>query len=186
MAFRTAFHMVSSHQTRDLECFADSSSIPWNPPTIHCPDLIATAPQMSLLSLCAILSQQSHLFLVCVLLTCNDSRIGFHRTCQNLRNCQCKWLLVSLSAPGTSFGSCGFAEKFLFSMGRLVATALPNLVPPRHIDDCYAIHFLHRDFCDLWLSSHQKFPLWARLYQHVFCKFSSSSRHRNLGPSESA
>ena len=24
-------------------------------------------------------------------------------------------------------------------MGRIVATALPNLVPPRHIDDCYAI-----------------------------------------------
>ena len=33
-------------------------------------------------------------------------------------------------------------------------------------------------------------PLWARLYQHVFCKkpsyFLSSSRYRNLGPSESA
>ena len=41
-AFRTAFQMVSSDQTRDLECFADSSSIPWNPPTIHYPDLIAT------------------------------------------------------------------------------------------------------------------------------------------------
>ena len=39
--------MVSSQQTRDLECFADSSSIPWNPPTIHCQDLTATAPQMS-------------------------------------------------------------------------------------------------------------------------------------------
>ena len=31
MGFRTAFHVVSSHQTRDLECFADSSNIPWNP-----------------------------------------------------------------------------------------------------------------------------------------------------------
>ena len=36
-------------QTRDLECFADSSNIPWNPPTIFHPDLIATVPQMSLL-----------------------------------------------------------------------------------------------------------------------------------------
>ena len=36
-----------------LQYFADSSSIPWNPPTIHCPDLIATIPQMSILSLCA-------------------------------------------------------------------------------------------------------------------------------------
>ena len=25
-------------------------------------------------------------------------------------------------------------------MGRMVTTALPNLVPPRHIDDFYAIH----------------------------------------------
>ena len=30
------------------EYFADSSNIPWNPPTIHCPDLIATKLQMSL------------------------------------------------------------------------------------------------------------------------------------------
>ena len=29
--------MVISHQTRDLECFADWCSIPWNLPTIHCP-----------------------------------------------------------------------------------------------------------------------------------------------------
>ena len=42
--------MVSSHQTRDLEYFADSSYIPWNPPTIFHPDLIATTLQMPLLS----------------------------------------------------------------------------------------------------------------------------------------
>ena len=35
--------MVSSHQTRDLECFADSSSVPWNPPTIFHPDLIGNS-----------------------------------------------------------------------------------------------------------------------------------------------
>ena len=67
--------MVFSHQTRDPEYFADSSGIPWNPPTIHCPDLIATAPQVSLLSLFTLLFPQSHLFLICVALTCNDSRI---------------------------------------------------------------------------------------------------------------
>ena len=75
-------------------------------------------------------------------------------------------------------------------MGRTVTTELPNLVPPRHIDDCCAIHFLHWEFCDLQLSCHQNFPFWARLYQHVFCKkpslFSSSTRYRNLGPSENA
>ena len=87
---RTAFHMVSSHQTRDLENFTDSSKIPSNPPTIHCPDLIATIPQMSLLSLCALLFRQSNLFLICVVLTYNDSRIVLHRICQIPRNCQCK------------------------------------------------------------------------------------------------
>ena len=76
----------SSHQTRDLECFADSRSIPWNPPTILGPDLIATIPQMSLLSLCALLSQQSHSFLICVALTYNDSRLILHKLCQILRN----------------------------------------------------------------------------------------------------
>ena len=45
---KTASHNVSSHQTRDLECFADSSDIPWNPPTIFHPDLTATVPHMSL------------------------------------------------------------------------------------------------------------------------------------------
>ena len=34
---------------QDLECFADSSSTPWNPPTIFHPDLIATVQQKSLL-----------------------------------------------------------------------------------------------------------------------------------------
>ena len=30
-----------------------------------------------------------------------------------------------------------------FYMGRIVTAELPNLVPPRLIDDCFAIHFLH-------------------------------------------
>ena len=66
---------------------------------------------------------------------------------------------------------------------------LPSLVPPRHIDDCGVTHILHEELCDPQLSSRQNFPLWARLYQHVFCKkpslFLSSSRYRYLGPSES-
>ena len=84
---------------------------------------------------------------------------------------------------------CG-PEKFLFYTGRIVTTELPNLVPQQRIDDCCVIHFLHWELCDPRLSNHPNFPLWARLYQYVFCKklllFSSSSRCRNLGPSESA
>ena len=60
MVFRTASHMVSSHQTRDLECSADGCSIPWNLPIISHPDLIAAMQQTHLLLLCALLSQQSH------------------------------------------------------------------------------------------------------------------------------
>ena len=48
------------------------------------------------------------------------------------------------------------------------------------------IHFLHWECCDLQLSSHRNFPLWARLYQHVFCKKPSLFSSFNLGPSESA
>ena len=161
--------MVSSHQTKDPECFADSSDTPWNPPTIRYPDRTATIPQMSLLLPCEPLFQQSHVFLICVVLTYNDSRIIPHKTCQIPKSWQCKWLLVSSSASGTSLGSSGSPGKFLFCMGRIVTTALPNLVPPRHIDDCCEIHFLHWEFCDPQLSSHQNCPLWARLFQHVFC-----------------
>ena len=45
---RIAVRKVFSHQTRDLECFTDSSSTPWNPPIIFHPDLIATVQQKSL------------------------------------------------------------------------------------------------------------------------------------------
>ena len=65
MVSRIAFHVVSAQQTRDLQCFADSNSIPWNPPTIRYPDRTAIAPQMSLLSLCALLFRQSHFSDLC-------------------------------------------------------------------------------------------------------------------------
>ena len=127
-AFRTAFNMLSSHQTRDLECFADSSNTPWNPPTIHCPDRTAIAPQMSLLSLCARLSQQSHLFLNGEVLTYNDSMMNLHKLCHIPRNCQCRRLLVSSLAPRTSSGSSGTPGKILICTGMIVSTVLPSLV----------------------------------------------------------
>ena len=176
--------MVSSHQKRDLERLADRSNTPWIPIIIHGLDMTAIAPQMSLLSLWALLFQQDHLFPICAVLTYNDSRKDLHKLYRIPRNCQCKWLWDSSLAPGTSLGSSGSPGKFLFFKGRIVTTALPNLVAPRHTDDCYEIHFLHWEFCDPQLSSHQNFPLWARLYQHVFWKkpyFLSSSGYRNVG-----
>ena len=89
-AFRTAFRKVSSHQKVYPEYFADSSNIPWNPSTIRYPDRTAIAPHMSPLLHCEPLFQQSHLFLICVVLTYNDSRIIPRKTCQSPKNCQCK------------------------------------------------------------------------------------------------
>ena len=76
--------------------------------------VIATILQMSLLFFCALLSQQSHLFLICAVWRTNDSRKVLHKISLNSRDCQCKWLLVSSSAPRTFASSFPFPEKFLF------------------------------------------------------------------------
>ena len=157
MVFRTASYWVSSHQTRDLECFANSSNIPWNPPTIFHPDLIATILQTSCLLFCVPLFQQYHSFLICVALTYNDSRIDLHKICQILGNCQCKWLLVSSSTLRTFVSSFPFPGKFSFYKGKIVSTELPRLVPRQRIDDCFEIHILHKELCDLLLLNHQNF-----------------------------
>ena len=111
MVSQNVSRMVSSRQTRDLECFAERCSIPWNLPTNFHLDLIATIRQRCLLLLCALLFQQSHLFPICVVSTYNDSRKDLHRLCQIPGNCQCKCerigdcsvesliLLAALSAP---------------------------------------------------------------------------------------
>ena len=76
------FSIRSSHQTRDLERFADKCSIPWNLPTNLHPDLIATTRQRCLLLLCALLFLQPHLFLICVVSTYNDSKKDLHKLCR--------------------------------------------------------------------------------------------------------
>ena len=127
---RLSFGVFPS-ETRDLECFANSSSIPSNPPTIRYPDWTAIAPQMSLLSLCAMLFQQTHLFLICVALTCNDSRRDLNKLCQIQRNWQCKRLWVSSSALGTSQGSSwplDFLWTFCFSCVLCVRKPILNLI----------------------------------------------------------
>ena len=84
MVLQNVFRMESSHQTRDLDCFADRYCIPWNLPTNFHPDLIATIRHRCLPLLCALLSQQSHLFPICVESKYNDSRKIFTR----LAKCQ--------------------------------------------------------------------------------------------------
>ena len=87
----------------------------------------------------------------------NNSKIILRKTCQILRNCQCKGLLASLSAPGNSVGSSGFPEKFLLDKGKIVSIGWPNLVPQQRIDDYVMIHILHWGLCDPLLSNHQSF-----------------------------
>ena len=114
MVSQNVSRMKFSHQMRDLWGFADRCNIPWNLPTNFHSDLIATIQQTYLLSLCALLSQQSHKFPICAVLTYIDSRKGLHRICQIPRNCQCKWLWISTSAPRTFASSFLFLVKFWF------------------------------------------------------------------------
>ena len=44
-----------------------------------------------------------------------------------------------------------------------------NLVPRQRIGDCFEIHILHQELCDLLLSSHQEVLLEVWLRQCVFC-----------------
>ena len=64
---------------------------------------------------------------------------------------------------------------------------LPNLVPRQRIGDCFEIHILHRELCDLMLSSHHNFLLEVWLHQCVFCKEPllswTSCKYRSYGPS---
>ena len=117
MVAQNVFHRASSHQIRDLWHFADKYNIPWNLPTNFHSDLITTIQQRCLPLLCALLFQQSHLFLICVVLTYNDSRKDLHRLCQIPRNCQCKWLTAFYSAPRTFARSFMFPEKFFVLHG---------------------------------------------------------------------
>ena len=172
MVAQNVFHMGSSHQITDLECFTDRYSIPWNLPTIFHPDLIATIPQTYLLSLCALLSPQSHLFPICVVSTYNDSRKDLHKPCQIPRDCQSKWLYASYSAPRTFASSFRFPENFCFARIRLDPLGWPSIAPRLHIDDCFEIHNLHWELCDLLLSCHQNFGSLADLAISVFREMS--------------
>ena len=48
-----------------------------------------------------------------------------------------------LAGPRNFIGLFWVSWEVLFYTGRIVTTALPNLVPQQRIDDCYVIHFFH-------------------------------------------
>ena len=176
--------MESSHQTRDLECFADRKSIPWNLPTNFHPDLIATILQKCLLSLCALLFQQSHLFPICVVSTYNDSRKDLHRLCQIPRNCVNDfrfpiWLQEHLQAPLCFLRSWCFAQIRLDPLGGQVlqndciSTFVSRFTTfTENIVTCF--NQITNIFCMKYGSAN------ASSAQGI-CDFGSSDRSRNFG-----
>ena len=134
------------------------------------PSLIATILQAYLLSLCVLLFQQSHLFLICVVSTYHDSRINLHKPCQIPRNCQCKWRWASYSAPRTSFGSYGLHGSYCFTWVRLYP--LRSQVLYHHSVPRIVSRFT--SFTENFVIRNNKMtkngPLWARPYQCIFCK----------------
>ena len=89
-SIRAHFLLLSRIFHQSGKFLSASEHVPLNLPTNFHPDLNATILQMYLLSLCALLSQQSQLFPICVVSTHNDSRKDLHKLCQIPRNCQCR------------------------------------------------------------------------------------------------
>ena len=152
-------------------------SIPRNLPTNIQPDLIATVPQMYLISLCVLLSQQSH-FPICVVSTFNDSKKDLHMI-------QCKWLWASYLAPRHLQDPC-FVRSFLcMDTDPIRPIKRPSPATRLQIDDCFEIHNFHWELCDLLYSNHQKFS--ARYGSANAssargpCDFDPFSRSRNFG-----
>ena len=151
MVSQNVFHRTSSQQIKDVEYFADRCNILWNLPTKFHLDPIATILQRCILFLHALLFQQCHLFLICMVWTCNDSKKDLHKLCQVQRNCQCKWLSVSSRVPGTFASFSGFLVKFLFCTDMTGSIGWPSPAPRLLIDDCFEIHNFHWDLvicCD--------------------------------------
>ena len=100
-----------SRQIWDLGRVPDGCDIPQNLPTNFHSDLTATIQQRCLPLLCALLFQQSHVCLICVVQTIVSGKIftGFPEF-QGI--VQCKWLLVSSRVPGTFASFSVFPEKF--------------------------------------------------------------------------
>ena len=137
------------------------------------PDLIATILHMSLLSLCALLFRQSHVFLICVVSTYNDSRKDLHRLCQIPRNCRCKRLLVSSSAPRTFVSSSAFPAKFLFCTGKIGSMAYRWLFRDSHrslrtfVIRCDQVTKMFRSGHDCTNTSSARSPYYFRLQADI-------------------
>ena len=167
MVLQNVFRLEFSHQIKDPECFADRFNITSNPPPFFTQAWLQQYGRRPFFhSTQCSLSNPVRLWSMLVL-----TRIILHKTCQNFKNCQRTWLLVSLLAPGTSVGSSGFTEKFLFCTGRKDCN---HWVAKSCTTTAYRwlCRDSHPSLRTLWSAVIKSpiFPLWARLYQYVFCK----------------
>ena len=73
----------------------------------------------------------------------NDSTTTLHKLCHVPKNASVNDFGLP-TARENFVNSFASSEKLkVFHTGMFVSTVLPNLVPPRHIDDCFEIHILH-------------------------------------------
>ena len=97
-----------------------------------------------------------------------SATVPAHKLWQIPKNCQCKWLLASYSAPRT-FANCSvFPEKFLFCTDTAGSIRWPSLAPRLHIDDSFEIHTFTDNFvicCDQVTKNSAR---EVRLCQYVF------------------
>ena len=134
---------LSSRQTRDLECFADSSNIQWNPPTIFHPDLIATVLQCSFLysAHCSLSNPISFRSVRCQRTVIPEKVFTGFAKFKGTVSVNDFWFPGRLQELLHALWC--FLRRFSFYVGRIVSAVLPSLVPPPRIDDCVEIHSLH-------------------------------------------
>ena len=170
MVLRTASHKVSSHQTRDFECFADRCNIPWNLPTSFHSGLIATILQMSLDTTHCSLSNPMCFWSVLCWRTMIPGKIftGLAKF-QWIVSVNDFWFPGRLQELLQAL-LC-FLRSFCFTWVWLYPLCCPVLC---HYSVSKIVSrftsFIKNFVSDPLLLNHQNVPLWARLYQHVFCK----------------
>ena len=104
-SYRATLNQWTTRNDRSFEWLPKTSFI-----RVSCHQ-VAEVPSFSLLF------QQFHVFGICVVWTCHDSRRDLHKLCRIPKNCQCKWLLVSSRVPGTFESFSGSLVKFCFLHG---------------------------------------------------------------------
>ena len=170
MVLQIAFHKVSSHLPRGLGHVASDSNIPYHQPTTFSskPDCNSTGDVPSFILRTAL----SAIPFVCDL--CGVDVQWFHdnssQALPNFEELYAQITFVFPTAQETFVDSSPSPESAVFFTDMIGSIEWPNLAPRLHIDDCFEIHILHWELCDLLLSSHESSLLDVLHHQSVFFK----------------